>query len=165
MGGVTVRDQLCRLDLTGCIFPACSLCASGLKGGSHTRRGAVYTGQCTLCKERGLVAKYVGETGESAFHRQTERASDIKREDNKNAFAKHLEMFHPDQAGNKSVFEVKTEATFRKCVERQCHEGVMIESSKDKTDILLILINPDVSDLLFLLIKHFGSIISDIHKC
>ena len=51
MGGVSVRDQLCRLDLTGCIQPDCPLCESGLEGGSHTRRGAVYTGQCTLCQE------------------------------------------------------------------------------------------------------------------
>ena len=52
MGGVSVRDQLCRLDLTGCIQPDCPLCESGLDGGSHTRRGAVYTGQCTLPRER-----------------------------------------------------------------------------------------------------------------
>ena len=68
MGGVSVRDQLCRLDLTGCIQPDCPLCESGLEGGSHTRRGAVYTGQCTLCQEKGLDAKYVGETGDSAYH-------------------------------------------------------------------------------------------------
>ena len=132
-----MRDQLCRLDLTGCIQPDCPLCESGLEGGSHTRRGAVYTGQCTLCQEKGLDAKYVGETGDSTYHRQTEHAGDIKRKETSNAFAKHLEVFHPDRADDKSVFKIKTEATFRKCVERQCHEGVMIESSKDKVDVLL----------------------------
>ena len=137
MGGVSVRNQLCRLDLTGCIQPDCPLCESGLAGGSHTRRGVVYTGQCTLCQEKGLDARYVGETGDSAYHRQTEHAGDIKRKETTNAFAKHLEVFHPDRAGDKSVFKIKTEATFRKCVERQCHEGVMIESSKDKVDVLL----------------------------
>ena len=108
-----------------------------MKGGSHTRRGAVYTGQCTLCLEKGLDAKYVGETGDSAYHRQTEHDRDVKRRDTANAFAKHIEMFHPDKAGDKSIFKIKTEATFKKCVERQCHEGVMIESSKDKVDVLL----------------------------
>ena len=61
----------------------------------------------------------------------------MKRRDTANAFAKHIEMFHPDKAGDKSIFKIKTEATFKKCVERQCHEGVMIESSKDKVDVLL----------------------------
>ena len=46
-------------------------------------------------------------------------------------------MFHPDKVGDKSFFKIETEATFRTCVERQCHEGVMIESSKDKVDVLL----------------------------
>ena len=59
------------------------------------------------------------------------------RKETSNAFAKHLEAFHPDKVGNKSVFKIKTEATFSKCVERQCHEGVMIKSSKDKVDVLL----------------------------
>ena len=54
------------------------------------------------------------------------------RKETSNAFAKHL-----DKVGDKSVFKIKTEATFSKCVERQCHEGVMIKSSKDKVDVLL----------------------------
>ena len=36
-----MRDQLCRLDLTGCIQLDCPLFQSGLVGGSHTRRGAM----------------------------------------------------------------------------------------------------------------------------
>ena len=84
-----------------------------------------------------MITKYVGETGDSAYHRQTEHARDIMRKETSNAFAKHLEAFHPDKAGDKSVFKIKTEAMFRKCVERQCHEGVMIQSSKDKVDVLL----------------------------
>ena len=49
----------------------------------------------------------VGETGDSAFHRQTEHAGDIKRKQTKNG--KHLEIFHPDQTGYNFVFEVNTE--------------------------------------------------------
>ena len=33
-------------------------------------------------KENGLVAKFVGETGDSAYHRQKEHAMDIKRKQN-----------------------------------------------------------------------------------
>ena len=35
-GGVTPKSQLVKLALTGCVFPACILCASRLKDGSHT---------------------------------------------------------------------------------------------------------------------------------
>ena len=66
----------------------------------------MYIGQW---KENGLVAKFVGETGDSAYHRQTEHAGDIKRKQTKNG--KHLEIFHPDQTGDKFVFEVNMETT------------------------------------------------------
>ena len=47
-GGVTLRNMLVRSDLTGCPVPApeCLYCQSGVRGGSHTRGGAVYAGQC-----------------------------------------------------------------------------------------------------------------------
>ena len=47
-GGVSMKSQLVRLDLIGCIFPACILCASGLKGSSHTRNGPMYIRSCSL---------------------------------------------------------------------------------------------------------------------
>ena len=48
----------------------------------------------------------------------------------KNAFAKHLEGFHPERQGDPSVFKFKVEATHKKCLERQVSEGVNISNSK-----------------------------------
>ena len=49
--GVSIRDQTVKLDLTGCVFPDCWPCESGEKGGSHTKRGPVYSGVCLDCGE------------------------------------------------------------------------------------------------------------------
>ena len=118
-GGVTMRSMLVRTDLTGCIIPACVLCASGLKGGSHTRRGAVYTGHCSLCGESNLVSEYHGETGDSAYARMETHRQDVEGKKDSNAFHKHLELNHPDNIQDLSVFKMKVEKTFRKPLDRQ----------------------------------------------
>ena len=41
------------------------------------------------------------------------------------------------QTGDTSVFDLKIEAFLRKYVARQCHVGNMVESNKDKIDVLL----------------------------
>ena len=45
--GSKIKDQLSKLDTTGCYWPDCYGCRTGEGGGSHTRRGAWYTGVCT----------------------------------------------------------------------------------------------------------------------
>ena len=49
-GGVSLKSILCKLDLTGCIFPDCIFCKSGKSGASHTRWGGVYTSESILFK-------------------------------------------------------------------------------------------------------------------
>ena len=41
-GGTKLKNLLVGPDLTGCIWPDCTICESGEGGASHTRRGAVY---------------------------------------------------------------------------------------------------------------------------
>ena len=52
-GGQSLRSQLVRTDLSGCLMLDCELCESGAGGGSHTRRGCVYSGTCKVCEEEG----------------------------------------------------------------------------------------------------------------
>ena len=132
-GGISLKDKLVKLDLTGCIFPNCFLCQSGLKGGSHTRRGPVYTGRCTLCEEKNLVAEYHGESGSSAYQRFIQHESSVIGEMDSNAFHKHLEIHHRERKGDLSVFKVKVEKTFMKCLDRQVYEGTLINSKESDT--------------------------------
>ena len=67
-GGQSLRSQLVRTDLSGCLMSDCDLCESGAGGGSHTRRGCVYSGTCKECEEEGTTAKYFGESGRSGYH-------------------------------------------------------------------------------------------------
>ena len=64
-----------------------------------------------------------------------EHKKDIMDKNVKNAFAKHLESFHPDRQGDPTVFKLKVEATYKKCLERQVSEGVNISNSK--ADLLM----------------------------
>ena len=134
-GGVKLGQKFCKQDLTGCIFPDCLLCKCESKGASHTRSGALYCGVCTLCKENGVSSKYHGETGYSAYHRMKEHESDVRNGDMSNAFTKHLSIYHPDRKEDISVFSMKSERVFKKCLERQVAEGVEIKNST--ADILL----------------------------
>ena len=73
-GGQSLRNQLVRTDLSGCLMTDCNLCESGAGGGSHTKRGSVYSGTCKECEEEGTTAKYIGESGRSGYHRMKEHA-------------------------------------------------------------------------------------------
>ena len=47
-----------------------------------------------------------------------------------NAFAKHLQLHHPERIGDPSVFKLKVESTFSKPLDRQVTEGIAITNSK-----------------------------------
>ena len=132
-GGKSMKQTLVRMDLTGCIYPDCYLCESGEGGASHTRSGVQYSGTCNLCAEKGISAVYHGESGRSGYLRTKQHKADIQKGRTSNAFAKHLEIHHPDQIGNPSVFKFKSEQTFVKCLERQVSEGIAITNSSADT--------------------------------
>ena len=130
-GGKSLKDHLVRLDLTGCFYPKCYLCEAGDHGGSHTRSGAHYSGICVICEEQGKLARYDGETGRNGYYRSTiGHKKDIEKKNDENAFAKHLEKFHPERVGDPTAFKLKVESTHKKCLERQVTEGVYVSNSK-----------------------------------
>ena len=135
MGGKSIKNHLVRLDLTGCPYPDCLLCECGEIGASHTRSGAEYSGICNLCEADGKVANYEGETGRSGMLSVAQHKEAILNQDNTNAFAKHLAVFHKENAGDISAFKFKVNQTFKKCLERQVTEGVKIKNSK--ADIIM----------------------------
>ena len=126
-GGISIKQQLVRLDLTGCFYPDCYLCESGTTGGSHTRSGAHYSGICVPCDQAGKEARYDGETGRNAYWRATKfHKPQILSNTESNGFAKHLQLFHPEQVKDPSAFKIKVESVHSKCLERQVKEGVFI---------------------------------------
>ena len=112
------------------------LCESGEHGGSHTRSGAHYSGICVICEEQGKLARYDGETGRNgyySYYRSTlGHKKDIEKNNDENAFAKHLAKFHPERIGDPTAFRLKLESTHKKkkCLERQITEGVHISTSE-----------------------------------
>ena len=109
---VKISPYLCRnnnwskwiLQDTGCFYPDCYVCESGGKGGaSHTKSGAHYSAICKLCAEKGVNAIYNGESGRSAYFRSKQHKSDIANCRTSNALAKHLEIYHKNDVGNRNV--------------------------------------------------------------
>ena len=129
-GGISLKSQLVRPDLTGCLFPDCYICMSETRGGSHTRRGAVYELQCVACEDQGIVTTYTGETGHNAYHRGSEHISDVRRNETSNAMAKHLNLYHPEKISDPSVFRMKVHKNFARSLDRQVFEGVLIHNSE-----------------------------------
>ena len=127
--GRKVRDSLVRLDLTGCFYPKCLACKSGLEGASHTRSGVQYYITCQICNTKNILAEYHGESGFNAVHRLAEHEADIKNKNTKNGMAKHLEIFHKENVGDPESFQYSSVATFQKRLERQISEGVAITKS------------------------------------
>ena len=95
--GISIRDQTVKLNLTCCVFPDCWACELGEKGGSHTKRGPVSFGVCLDCGEVNITAGYNGESGFSAYNRFKSHKKSIKNKTTSNAFARHLNDFHPEK--------------------------------------------------------------------
>ena len=140
-----MKDSLVRLDLTGCFYgeDRCRACKSGLKGASHTRSGVQYHVTCKICSATNILAEYHGESGFNAVHRLAQHEDDIKHKRKKNAMAKHLDTFHPENVGDADSFNFSSAQTFKKRLERQISEGVAIlktnaEVSNDRQNRILM---------------------------
>ena len=104
----------------------CWACKSGWKGSSHRRSGVQYLITCKECSVTNVLAEYHGESGDNAVHRLSQHEGAIVRKDKKNAMAKHLDIYHPDNIGDPDSFVYSSVATFKKRLERQISEGVAI---------------------------------------
>ena len=67
----------------------------------------------------------------SGFYRaESGHSKAIEKKDLSNAFAKHLNIFHPEAEGDKEAFNMKILQTFKKPLERKITEAVLINNSK-----------------------------------
>ena len=76
------------------------------------------------------MAEYTGESGASGYHRCQGHEGDVEKRNQSNAFAKHLALFHPEAQGDITNFTIKVVSTFKKPLERQKTEAVLIAESR-----------------------------------
>ena len=131
--GVSLRRSLTTTDLKAgepCPQGDCPLCLTGEgKGGLHHHRsGAVYQGECLLCGD--LVAKYWGESGDSAYCRALQHQKSIANREEKNAFAKHLLIHHPNQQGKQDAFKFSLLEVHKKPLPRLVSESCYIYNNE-----------------------------------
>ena len=133
-GGISLKRKLTGKDLSAgepCGQPGCLFCLSEEGGGSHSKANCTYKGSCKYCAQMGLEASYYGESAFSGYYRtESGHSKAIEKKDLNNAFAKHLNIFHPEAEGNKEAFNMKILQTFTKPLERKVSEAVLINNSK-----------------------------------
>ena len=133
-GGVSLGKQLVRADLRAgepCGRPGCVLdLVSGGAGGPHNKSGALYKGECKLCGEDLVEAEYWGESGRTGYFRTLKHQEEVNKRDERNAFAKHLAIEHPNKQGDIRHFNIQVVSTFQKPLIREKMEAVKLQSSK-----------------------------------
>ena len=136
-GGVPLSRQLVQTDLAAgnpCSAPKCLPCTNGKKPGrgglKHHRAGALYRGICKICGEDNVLSEYWGESGDSAYGRGLDHQEDVEKKRLTNAFAKHLNIHHPEREGDISAFEFNLVQNFVKPAPRQTAELVFIHNSE-----------------------------------
>ena len=135
-GGLSLAKQLVKPDLKRgepCGRPGCILdLTSGGEGGPHNIRSTLYRGECKLCEAAGESAEYWGESGFSGSHRCGAHGAEVVARKETNAFAKHLALFHPDDLGDITNFNIQVKGLFQKPLTRQKTEAIRIQSSTAK---------------------------------
>ena len=133
----------------------CFLHASGSKG-DHSTENVVYRGDCNTCLEKGassipdktgtpipvtvrkpgMKSSYWGETAKVLIVRGRQHTAAInKPQQNKdNAFSKHTTEYHQGETPSYTMNIVKS---FKKPLERQLFEGILIRNGAEKCDVLL----------------------------
>ena len=132
-GGISLKSRLVTSDLTAgepCRQGDCVLCLTGEgKGGNHHHRsGAVYKGECKHCGDT-VTARYWGESGNSVYCRTRQHVQNIRDNDDKNAFSKHLQIYHPAAIHDVNAFKFSLEGTYTHPVVRQITESVYIHNN------------------------------------
>ena len=132
-GGLSIGKQLVRPDLKAgepCGRPSCVLdrCSGGA-GGPHNVPSNVYRGGCKLCEAAGESGEYWGESGFTGCHRCGAHGAEVVARKETNAFAKHLALFHPDQQGDITNFDIQVAGLFQKPLTRQKTEAIKVQSS------------------------------------
>ena len=122
---------LVRLDLAGCLTER--------KDVSQDSRvsGVQYHVTYKICSATNILAEFHSESGFNGAHRLAQHEDDIKHKRKKNAMAKHLDTFHPEDVGDADSFNSSSVQTFKNRLQRQISEGVSIlktnaEVSKDR---------------------------------
>ena len=117
--GVSLTRQLFKTDTSGCLIPGCPVCVSSKPRASHTRSGAEYQATCLACNSNNI-------TGFNCAYRLSQHVTDIKKKSRKWALSKHIIDKHHEKANDPGCFEFKCIKIFKKPIDRQCYEGVMI---------------------------------------
>ena len=100
-----------------------------------TKIGVTYQYTCLTCQEKGVTARYEGETGRPFVNRATEHIRGLRNNNKSNPMVKHLKEDH--KSNPKSVkFKIEVNQMFKDPLTRQAREGVRISNPADSAKVL-----------------------------
>ena len=100
-----------------------------------TSAGVTYNYDCLACQERGIRARYEGETGRPLVNRATEHLRGLKNNNPANPLVKHQQTQHRGEK-KKVRFKINIHQKFPDPLTRQAREGVRISHPADSALIL-----------------------------
>ena len=139
--GKSIKSILAPNDPWGvekCKSPDCFVCSTNVGPTKVSCRssGVVYKIICTLCEKEGRgEAVYYGQSGKNCYARGKKHIEDFKSGDSSHCMTIHARVYHPDETRLVSNFRMIPLKTYRKPMERQISEALLIANSEP--DILL----------------------------
>ena len=124
---------------THCGRPGCAPCSDPTQDnkraaprGACNQEGCLYSLECLLCEQRDpkVEAHYYGETGRSANCRGKEHSAGVQKRDPAHPVIKHMLEQHKEQMETGPEWRMRVLRTFKRPLQRQVAEGVIIERSK-----------------------------------
>ena len=74
-----------------------------------------------------MEAEYWGESGRTGYFRTLKHQEEVNKRDERNAFAEHLAIEHPNKQGDIRHFNIQVVSTFQKPLVREKMEVIKLQ--------------------------------------
>merc|ERR1711954_207414 len=95
-------------------------------------RSVLYRAFCIPCKEKGINAEYIGETGKSIFQRSTTHYQAFRYRRTHSFMLRHCMQSHLLEDPEESRFDWEVLSKEPTCLRRQVSEALCIKESREK---------------------------------
>ena len=114
-----------------CKDSECLACKSATKFKNCRKTNIGYSIQCKLCKSRGIIRSYEGESGRNLYRRSKEHSRQLKTGNKNSVLMRHINQEHSTEANDVS-FSAEVTGTFKKPLQRILNEGLRIKWRKQE---------------------------------
>ena len=117
--GMKIIDEMKLTDpfRTNCKEPDCLACKNSEEYSNCRKSNIGYTLQCELCKSRGKIKSYEGESARSGYQRSREHVKQFEGKQSNSVIYKHISEDHNTEE-DEVDFKMKVVCTFKTPLQR-----------------------------------------------